>query len=145
MPEGTTATRLVVHKGDRTLRLISGSSEVKIYRVSFGASPIGHKQQEGDERTPEGAYTIDVRNAQSMAHLSMRISYPNAADRAHADSMGVSPGGQIMIHGMRNGLGWIGRLHRFVNWTDGCVAVTNSEMDELWRAVPMSTPVEIYP
>lgn len=145
LPETTTATRLIIDKSARTLRLFDGDEAIKTYRVSFGESPIGHKRQEGDERTPEGTYHIDLRNEHSSFHRALRISYPNAQDRAHADSLGVSPGGQIMIHGMRNGLGWIGKLHQIADWTDGCIAVTDDEMDELWRAVPVGTQIEILP
>ena len=139
------ANRVVVDKSARTLMLLRGDAVLKTYRVSLGGSPIGHKRQEGDERTPEGLYWLDARNPRSSAHLSLHISYPDAGDVAWARRRGVSPGGRIMVHGMINGLGWIGRLHRLADWTDGCVAVTNREMDEIWRAVPAGTPIEIRP
>lgn len=145
LPQDARADRIVVDKNDRKLQLLQGNTVLKTYQVSFGAQPRGHKQREGDERTPEGVYTIDWRNNDSRFFLSLHISYPDSSDLAHARNEGVSPGGQIMIHGMRNGLGWVGKLHRFANWTDGCIAVTNTEMQELWRAVPDGTPIEIRP
>ncbi|MEZ4332410.1 MAG: L,D-transpeptidase family protein [Myxococcota bacterium] len=137
--------QILVEKGERRLTLLIKGQPVRTYRVALGGEPIGHKRQEGDERTPEGEYLIDRRNSESSFHRSIRISYPNAEDRAAAEANGVDPGGLIMIHGIRNGLGWIGKLHRFVDWTDGCIAVTNSEMDEIWGSVQLQTPVEIRP
>jgi murein L,D-transpeptidase YafK len=139
------ADRVVVDKSERTLVLLAGGRALKTYHVSLGGSPAGHKRREGDERTPEGAYVLDYRNPSSSAHRSLHVSYPDSADVARARAAGVAPGGMIMIHGIWNGLGWIGRLHRLVDWTDGCIAVTNAEMDEIWRAVPDSTPIEIRP
>ncbi|RYD70798.1 MAG: hypothetical protein EOP84_26055, partial [Verrucomicrobiaceae bacterium] len=94
---------------------------------------------------PEGNYIIDWRNPKSVCFRSLHISYPDSADKARARTQGVSPGGNIMIHGLPNGFGWIGRLHRLRNWTDGCVGVTNPEMLELWQAIPDGTPIEIRP
>lgn len=145
LPASAVADRVVVDKSARTLALMRGGAVLKTYRVSLGGSPLGHKQQEGDERTPEGLYRLDARNPRSSAHLSLHISYPDSADAARAQARGVSPGGLIMVHGITNGLGWLGRLHRLADWTDGCVAVTNREMDEIWRAVPVGTPIEIRP
>ena len=99
----------------------------------------------GDERTPEGLYFINEKNPGSGYHKNLGISYPDAQDREEAERNGHNPGGQIKIHGIKNGLGWIGRFHLLVNWTDGCVAVTNKEIDELYRAVPIGTPIEINP
>jgi murein L,D-transpeptidase YafK len=118
---------------------------LKTYRVSLGGDPTGTKQFEGDGKTPEGNYTIDRRNSDSSCHLALHISYPAASDVSRANAVGKSPGGDIMIHGLRNGFGWLGRWHRFRDWTAGCVAVTNAEMDELWRAVPEGTDVVIQP
>ena len=109
------------------------------------APEAGHKQREGDERTPEGRYVIDWRNARSVAHLSLHISYPDARDQAAAAQAGVSPGGAVMIHGLPNGWGAIGRWHRLADWTDGCIGVTNAEMREIWARVPDGTPIEIRP
>ncbi len=140
------ADRVVVDKGERTLQLLEGDDVLKTYRVSFGAAPDdGHKQREGDERTPEGTYALDWRNAESCCFRSLHVSYPDLEDVARAEAEGVSPGGMVMIHGLVNGFGWIGRLHRFANWTDGCIAVTNPEIAEIWRAVPDGTPIEIRP
>lgn len=103
------------------------------------------KERQGDGRTPEGLYIIDGRNASSAFHRALHISYPNVADRARATAGGFAPGGDIMIHGIRNGLGWIGSLHRIFDWTKGCIAVTDGEIEEIWNAVPNGTVVEIKP
>lgn len=145
LPEPVTADRVLVDKSEHRLVLLRDGSVLKGYRVSFGADPVGHKQREGDERTPEGLYRIDRRNARSAFHRSLHVSYPDRRDVERARELGFAPGGDIMIHGIRNGLGWAGRLHRLADWTDGCIAVTNREMDELWRAVPDGTPIEIRP
>jgi murein L,D-transpeptidase YafK len=145
LPPGAAADRVLVDKSDRTLTLLSGGRALKSYTVSLGGAPSGHKRQEGDERTPEGVYLLDYRNPNSSAHRSLHVSYPNPADQARARARGVPPGGFIMVHGIRDGLGWLGRMHRWVDWTDGCVAVANWEMDEIWRAVPDGTPIEIRP
>jgi len=137
--------RIVVEKSERRLILVSGNNAVRSFRISLGGNPSGHKRQEGDERTPEGVYSISRRNAESSFYRALQISYPNAEDRAAAQESGVDPGGLIMIHGIRNGLGWVGKLHRLVDWTNGCIAVTNSEMDQIWESVKIETPVEIRP
>lgn len=145
LPDDTRAERVVVEKGARRLRLMVGGETLREYPISLGARPTGHKVEEGDERTPEGVYTLDWRNPDSIAHLSIHVSYPDEDDVRAALAVDREPGGMIMIHGIRNGLGWVGRLHRFVDWTDGCIAVTNQEMDEILRAVPVGTPIEIRP
>src|SRR5262249_20352104 len=117
----------------------------RTYTVSLGRNPIGPKTRNGDHKTPEGLYSLDWRNPQSKFHLSLHVSYPNSHDVANARRDGVEPGGDIMIHGLPNRLWWIGRFHRWIDWTDGCVAVTNREMDQLWQSVPDGTPVEIRP
>jgi len=132
-------------KSDRRLQLLFEGRVVRAYRIALGARPEGHKEREGDERTPEGRYTIDARNPASDFFLSLHVSYPNAEDRARARARGVSPGGDIMIHGLPNHWGWIGPLHRLFDWTDGCMAVTNGEMQEIWDSVPVGTPIEIRP
>jgi murein L,D-transpeptidase YafK len=137
------ADRVLVDKSDRTLTLFAGGRAIRTYRgIQLGDAPLGHKRFEGDERTPEGRYTIDTRNPASAYHLSLRVSYPNAADRAYAAARGRSPGGEIFIHGQPN---WLpaGRLPG--DWTDGCIAVANAEIEEVWRAVPDGTPIEIRP
>lgn len=145
LPDGAIADRIVVEKSARRLTLYSHGMPLKSYRVSLGRQPIGAKQREGDQKTPEGVYAIDVKNAGSAFHRALHVSYPNARDRARAAAMGAAPGGDIMIHGLVNGLGFLGRMQRFRDWTAGCVALTNREVDELWRAVPVGTPVEIRP
>ena len=143
LPPDARADKVLVLKGERKMMLLDEGRVLKTYSIVLGDNPKGHKQQEGDERTPEGHYTIDYRNPRSVAHLSLHISYPNKEDKARAKAKGVSPGGMIMIHGILNGFGWVGPLHRLVDWTDGCIAVTDGEMDEIWRAVPNGTPIEI--
>ena len=106
---------------------------------------MGAKKQEGDNKTPEGIYKIDSRNPQSEFHLGLHISYPSDEDKARAAQRGVSAGFDIMIHGIQNGHGWIGAFHRLHDWTAGCVALTDEEMEELWRVTADGTPVEIRP
>ena len=138
-----TADFVLVDKSDRVLTLFAAGKPYRNFEnLQFGAAPAGHKRFEGDERTPEGRYTIDTRNPASAYHLSLRISYPDERDRAYAAARGASPGGQIFIHGQPN---WLpaGRLPG--DWTDGCIALANAEIEELWRAVPDGTPIEIRP
>ncbi|UOA25670.1 L,D-transpeptidase family protein [Pseudosulfitobacter sp. DSM 107133] len=138
------ADHLVVSKADRKLYLMQDGQVMRSYDIAMGARwDEGAKQSEGDERTPEGDYRIDWRNPQSVAHLSLHISYPDAADQARAVQGGFDPGGNIMIHGLPNGWGAIGALHLSANWTDGCIAVTNSEMREIWARTPDGTPITI--
>lgn len=132
---------LLVDKSRRLLVAYAGGQPVKLFRgLQFGGAPTGHKQFEGDSRTPEGLYTIDARNPGSRFHLSLRVSYPNAADRAHAARAGRSPGGDIFLHGQPNGF-YRGRIPG--DWTDGCIALSNEEIEELWAIVPDGTPIEI--
>jgi len=134
---------MLVDKSDRVLILYRDGEELRRYGgLQFGDQPRGHKQFEGDERTPEGRYTIDTRNPNSAYHLSLRISYPNADDRAYAEGQGGDPGGDIFIHGQPNSLPF-GRVPG--DWTDGCIAVSNAEIEELWSIVPDGTPIEIQP
>jgi murein L,D-transpeptidase YafK len=143
VPEGARASFILVDKSDRTLTLFADGAVLKTYTgIQFGDTPMGHKQFEGDERTPEGRYTIDTRNPNSAYHLSLRISYPNAADRAFAAAQGRSPGGDIFLHGQPNGMP-AGRV--LGDWTDGCIAFSNDEIEELWGAIPDDTPIEIRP
>lgn len=143
LPEGVMADRVVVHKAERRLRLYAGGALLREYRVSLGFNPVGTKEVEGDGKTPEGSYVIDKRNRKSQYHLSLHISNPSAEEVARARASGVDPGGLIMIHGIRNGLGAIGRLHLISDWTAGCIAVTNDEVEEIWRIVPDGTPIEV--
>ncbi len=142
-PAGQQADLVRVVKSERRMDLIREGAVIASYEVSLGAAPEGHKAREGDERTPEGRYVIDWQNPNSVAHLSLHISYPAEADRARAAAAGEDPGGDIMIHGLPNGWGWLGGLHLMWDWTDGCIAVTNAEMKEIWSLVPPGTPIEI--
>lgn len=142
---GARADRIVVEKSDRRLTLFKDGKPLKTYSVSLGWRPDGAKTRQGDGKTPEGRYVIDWRNPSSKFHRALHVSYPDASDRAAATKRGVSPGGDIMIHGMKNGFGWMGNLHRLIDWTDGCIAVTDTEIKEIWRAVPNGTPIEIKP
>ena len=143
LPAGTKADRLLVDKSDRLLIAYAGDREIVRYaNIRFGDAPQGHKRFEGDERTPEGEYRITGRNPKSAYHLSLRISYPNAADRAYAKARGRSPGGDIFIHGQPNGSTGpaIARV-----WTDGCIALSNREIKQLWDIVPDGIPITINP
>jgi len=134
---------VLVDKSEKKMYLISEGKRVKEYDVVFGANPIGHKQQEGDERTPEGKYILDYKKENSSFYKAIHISYPNKEDKDRAKKNGVNPGGLIMIHGQKNGFGWLSWLMQWFNWTDGCIAVTNSEMEEIWELVKEGTPIEI--
>ncbi|MHB8709283.1 MAG: L,D-transpeptidase family protein, partial [Desulfuromonadales bacterium] len=117
----------------------------KAYRIALGGNPIGPKEKQGDHKTPEGIYFIESRNRDSQYHLSLRISYPNESDKRHAQALGVSPGGDIMIHGIKNGFSWVGDTHTEVDWTRGCIAVTDEEIEEIFKLVPIGTVVDIKP
>jgi murein L,D-transpeptidase YafK len=139
------ADRVVVLKKERTLQLLSLGKVIKSYKVALGGDPPGPKTRQGDHKTPEGVYTLDSRNAHSQFYKSIHISYPSARDRASARAQGVSPGGEVFVHGLPNGYRWLGSSHRMKDWTDGCIAVTNEEIDEIWEAVTDGTPIEIRP
>lgn len=142
-PSYASVDYLIVDKSERLMVAYAGGRPVRAWHgLQLGDAPFGHKQFEGDERTPEGRYVIDGRNPGSAYHLSLRISYPNAADRAFARAQGLSPGGDIFLHGQPNGLPQ-GRMAG--DWTDGCIALSNSEIAELWRIVPDGTVIEIRP
>ena len=134
-----------VDKSERRMELLAGGQVLRTYSIALGGNPEGHKRQEGDERTPEGRYVLDWRNPQSCCHRSIHVSYPNAADKASAKAAGVDPGGMIMIHGQVNGYGWWSWLVQMFDWTDGCIAVHDDEMDEIWTMVRDGTPIEISP
>jgi murein L,D-transpeptidase YafK len=137
--------QVVVLKKARTLQLLSHGQVIKSYKVALGGNPIGPKTRPGDHKTPEGAYVLDFRNAHSQYYKSIHISYPNQHDRAEARKIGVSTGGDVFVHGLPNGYGLIGAAHRLKDWTDGCVAVTDEEMDEIWGIVSDGTLIEIKP
>ena len=136
---------ICVVKSRRELMVFHRDTLLKIYRVSLGDTPLGHKHFQGDERTPEGLYRIDGRNPYSICHKNLGISYPNSRDRAYAARNGRPTGGDIKIHGLPNGQGYIGKLHLEQDWTNGCVAVTDAEIDELYEFVAMGSPILILP
>ena len=137
--------RIVVEKSKRTLALMDGSKVVKSYKVALGGNPKGAKDRKGDHKTPEGLYAVDAKKPVSQFHKALHVSYPNAGDRERAKKLGVNPGGDIEIHGLGDKWGWIGAGHRATDWTDGCVAVTNEEIDEIYLLVKTGTVVEIKP
>ena len=137
--------KLLVEKAKRRMTAYSNNKPVRVYIISLGDNPIGHKQFEGDEKTPEGAYTIDGKNPHSSYYKNLGISYPNAADKKFAKGKGKSPGGAIKIHGLAPHFQHIGALHRLEDWTDGCIAVTNEEMEELYTRTPVGIPIHIRP
>ena len=139
------ADKVLIEKQARRLTLLSKGEVVKTYTIALGGDPVGPKEREGDNKTPEGIYWIDSRNGNSGYHLSLHISYPNEQDKRRARELGVRPGGDIMIHGIKNGFSPVGVLHAEVDWTQGCIAVTNQEMEEIYKLVPNGTLVEITP
>jgi murein L,D-transpeptidase YafK len=139
------ADSILILKKDHVMELLADGKVIRTYKVALGRGGLASKEREGDGRTPEGHYLIDARNEASSYHRALHISYPNAEDRQHAAKLGVSPGGDIMIHGLPNGMGWLGASHRLYDWTLGCIAVTDPEIDEIWKMVPVGTPVEIRP
>jgi len=139
------ADKILVKKSARLMQLVRGRRVLRTYRVALGQNPLGPKRRQGDKRTPEGIYVIDARNVHSRFHRSLRISYPNRTDRERARRRGVSPGGDIMIHGLgRERRKW-GSDHVEADWTDGCIAVTDAEILEIFELVPIGTYVEIRP
>ena len=139
------ADLVIVVKSEFRLYLVKSGKVIKAYPIVLGSHPKGPKRRRGDGKTPEGRYILDYKNAHSKFYKSIHISYPDKKDRQRARRAGVDPGGAIMIHGQKNGLGWLSFISRYFNWTDGCIAVTNEEMDEIWSAVKVCTPIEIRP
>lgn len=139
------ADKIVIEKKARRMTLLSKGQIVKQYKIALGGNPNGPKERQGDNKTPEGTYVIDSRNHGSRFHLSLRISYPNDRDKKRAKELGVSPGGDIMIHGIKNGLSQVGDAHTMLDWTQGCIAVTDKEIEEIDKLAPMGTIVEIRP
>ena len=139
------ADRIVIVKSIRIMTLVREGKILKTYKVALGGQPVGKKEREGDHKTPEGDYLIDLKNSESRFHLSLHISYPDTADRENARKLHLHPGGSIMIHGLPAMFAWVGALHRQADWTDGCVAVTNVEIEEIWKMVDVGTPVKILP
>jgi murein L,D-transpeptidase YafK len=139
------ADHVVVLKKERRLELLSQGKLIKTHKVALGSDPIGPKTRQGDHKTPEGSYILDSRNPHSKFYKSLHISYPSARDRAQANQGGFSPGGDVYVHGLPNGYRYIGAAHLLRDWTDGCIAVTDEEMDEIWKAVPDGTQIELRP
>ncbi len=139
------ADLVVVKKSNRKLYLYSGDRLLKSYNIRLGKNPVGHKLQRGDSRTPEGRYLLDWRNPQSRFHRSIHISYPNAQDRRRALELGVDPGDSIMIHGLPNRYRDAEEFFMSRDWTEGCIAVSNRAMSEIWRMVANNTVIEIHP
>ncbi|MCT4614258.1 MAG: L,D-transpeptidase family protein [Marinifilaceae bacterium] len=135
--------KIIVNKSEREMILLSKSDTIATYPISLGREPRHHKQFEGDMRTPEGIYYINDKNPNSNYYKNLGISYPNNKDIENAKKLGKDPGGMIKIHGMRNGFGFIGRFHLFVDWTQGCIALTDDEMEELYQNISVGTIIEI--
>jgi murein L,D-transpeptidase YafK len=132
-------------KSAHTLTLFHQGNAIKTYHVALGRGGSGQKMQAGDNKVPEGIYRIAGRNPHSAFHLALRVGYPTPEQVREAKLRGVDPGGDIMIHGIRNGFGWVGPLQQKVDWTKGCIAVTDEEIEEIWRIVPDGTVIEIDP
>jgi murein L,D-transpeptidase YafK len=145
LPSNIKITKLIVLKSKRQLFVYSGDSLLKTYTVSLGKSPIGDKQFEGDNKTPEGYYFINAKNPNSTCYKNLGISYPDKTDIEVSKKMGKSNGGDIKIHGLPNHQGFFGKFHRFKDWTNGCIAVTNKEMDELYKSVEIGISIIIKP
>lgn len=143
--QGGSADKILIEKKERRLMLIAKGEVLKTYKIALGGNPVGPKERQGDNKTPEGTYVIDSRNKNSRHHLSLRISYPNERDKKRARELGVSPGGDIMIHGIKNGFSWVGDSHAEIDWTKGCIAVSDEEIEEIAKLAPNGTIVEIRP
>lgn len=139
------ANRVVVYKAQRKMELLRDGKVIKTYKIALGPNSVGPKTRQGDHRTPEGIYRIDTKNEHSRYHLALHISYPDAKDRERARKFGVRPGGDIMIHGLPDRFAYLGTLQSNYDWTDGCIAVSNAEIEEVWKLVPVGTEVEIHP
>ncbi|MBX7149762.1 L,D-transpeptidase family protein [bacterium] len=139
------ANYILIEKSKRKLSVLNGSHVLKTYKVSLGGSPVGDKVQQGDNKTPEGIYKIELKNSHSNYYKAFRISYPDKKDIEEAAAKGVKPGGDIMIHGLPNGLGWVKKWQGLYDWTRGCIALSNEEIDEIWDMVDVGTTVEIKP
>jgi len=140
-----TIDKILIEKKARRLMLISKGEVLKTYKIALGGNPNGPKERQGDNKTPEGTYVIDSRNRDSQYHRSLHISYPNERDKKRAQELGVSPGGNIMIHGIKHGFSWVGESQSEVDWTKGCIAVTDEEIEEIDKVTPIGTVVEIRP
>jgi len=143
--EKKTGVRIVIAKSARTMTLEIGGQPDKTSKVALGGQPVGAKQQQGDHKTPEGEYFVDAKIAHSRFYQALHLSYLSAKDRTWARKQGVNPGGDVEIHGLGKKYGWIGAGHRLTDWTDGCIAVANEEIEDIFRIVPVGTQVEIKP
>jgi len=139
------ADQVIVSKSAARLYLQANGKTFATFKIALGGRPQGHKLQQGDERTPEGQYTLDSKNAQSAYYKAIHISYPDAEDRLQAKRRSIDAGGDIMIHGQPNGWEWLAPVTQWFNWTDGCIALSNRDMDAVWRAVDVGTPITIRP
>jgi murein L,D-transpeptidase YafK len=139
------ADSIVVEKSQHRLSLYYRGLLMRSYLVALGQQPKGDKVRKGDNKTPEGMFRIEARNPQSRYHRALKISYPDAAHIARARAIGAQPGGDIMIHGLPARQAWVGAAHRDFDWTEGCIAVTNKEIEEIWSVVPVGTPIQIKP
>lgn len=137
--------RIIVSKSDRQLYLMSGETIIRTYPISLGKNPEGHKTRQGDQRTPEGRYFLDWRNPESQYYLAMHISYPNHKDLQYALKQGISPGNNIMLHGLPNKYADGEKVFLDLDWTDGCIAVSNEAIEEIWHMVADNTVIDIIP
>lgn len=145
LPPDITIDKLIVTKSQRTMEAYSNGQLIKTYKISLGRNPLGDKEYQGDKKTPEGEYTINDKNPNSGFYKNLGVSYPSTMDKREAERRGLDPGGEIKIHGLGDGVGYIGKFHRLFNWTAGCMAVTDNEIDELYNAVDLGTPIIIKP
>ena len=145
LTNGVVIDKLELNKSSRELHAMAKGRIIKTYAVSLGGNPIGHKQFEGDEKTPEGIYFIRAKSHHPKYHKYLWISYPNSKDVRYAEKFGRSAGGEVLIHGLNKKYSFMGKFHRWYDWTKGCIAITNSEMDELFDAVKTGTTIEIKP
>jgi murein L,D-transpeptidase YafK len=139
------ADRIVVLKSAHTMTLYSGNNVLHQYKVALGRGPKGPKARQGDHKTPEGQYVIDSKNDHSRFHLALHLSYPNATDRARAARSHADAGGMVEIHGLPPSFAFVGSVQSYIDWTDGCIALSNAEIEEIWKLVPVGTKVEILP
>jgi len=139
------ADRIEIHKAEHVMNLFHAGKVIKTYKVALSTVPVGAKEREGDHKVPEGEYIVDRKNPHSQFHLALHISCPNTVDRERARRLGVRPGGDIEIHGLGPKWGFLGAAHRQVDWTDGCIAVTNAEIEEIFALVDTGTTLQIFP
>lgn len=137
--------RIVVEKSQRTLSVYSNQERLRQYKISLGKSPIGHKEKEGDHKTPEGIYSISAKKPNHKFHKALAISYPNQKDKENATRKGHSPGGGVLLHGYEPHLSWVSQNHPLLDATRGCILLTNPEMEQIFNATPIGTTIEIKP